>query len=115
MRTRTLGALAALFAVCLSGSTQGQSQTEDPIQALKDSLTSGQQQGSVLQGVLGNADGTNKKTDKKLNTPETVQQKTNQQTTDLFEKANKEIKNPSMGECFARTKRILNCGPTTRY
>jgi hypothetical protein len=87
MRSRALCAFLVLLSVGLSASVQ--SQTEDPIQALKDSLTNGQQ-GSVLQGVLGSTDGTNKKTDKKLNTPETVQQKNSQQTTDLFEKANKE-------------------------
>ncbi len=77
-------ALLVLLSISLTASVY--SQTEDPIQALKDSLSQGQQ-GSILEGVLGK--GTGKKTDSKLNTPETVQQKTNQ-TTDLFDKANKE-------------------------
>jgi polysaccharide export outer membrane protein len=73
----------------LIGSTASvQSQTEDPIQALKDSLSQ-DQQGSILQGVLGNGNGTGKKTDQKLNTPETVQSKSNQ-NAELLEKANKE-------------------------
>ncbi len=77
MRSRTLGALAALLAVGLAGSTQ--SQTSDTLQALKNSL-SPDQQGSILQEVLGGKGaGTGKKTDQKLETPETVHAKTNEQ------------------------------------
>jgi protein involved in polysaccharide export with SLBB domain len=71
------------MAVSLGGSAL--SQTDDTIQALKDSL-SGDQQGSLLQNVLGKGDGTNKKTDSKLNSPETVQPK---EPADLLEKADK--------------------------
>jgi polysaccharide biosynthesis/export protein len=85
MQSRSLRALLVFLSVSLTASVH--SQTEDPMQALKDSLSQGQQ-GSVLQDVL-KGNGTGKKTDQKLNTPETVQQKRDQ-TTDLFEKANKE-------------------------
>jgi polysaccharide biosynthesis/export protein len=87
MRSRALCALLVLLSVGLSASVQ--SQTQDEIQALKDSLMQGDSQGSVLQNVLGKSDGTGKKTDQKLNTPDTVQSKTKQQM-DLLEKANKE-------------------------
>jgi polysaccharide biosynthesis/export protein len=88
MRSKSLRALLVLLSISLTASVH--SQTEDPIQALKDSLTNGQQgSGSVLQGVLG-TDSSGKKTDKKLNTPETIQQQKSTQTMDLFDKANKE-------------------------
>src|ERR1700677_4005708 len=77
MRSRNLGALAALLPVCLAGSTQ--SQTSDTLQALKNSL-SPDQQGSILQQVLGGkGSGTGKKTDQKLETPDTMRDKTNEQ------------------------------------
>ena len=44
------------------------------LQALKNSL-SPDQQSSILQGVLGKGGGTGKKTDQKLETPETVRRK----------------------------------------
>jgi polysaccharide export outer membrane protein len=89
MRSKPLRALLVLLSISLTASVH--SQTEDPLQALKDSLTNGQQgSGSVLQGVLGGTDGTGKKTDKKLNTPDTMQQQQKSNQTDLFEKANKE-------------------------
>jgi hypothetical protein len=47
-----------------------QTPTPDQLQALKDSLTP-DQQNSILQGIKGN--GTGKKTDPRLKTPETVQ------------------------------------------
>jgi polysaccharide export outer membrane protein len=81
MRTRTLGALVAAFSIGLAGSTQ--SQTSDTLQALKNSL-SPDQQSSILQNVLGKG-GTGKKTDPKLDTPETVRRKNGEQT-DLFDK-----------------------------
>jgi polysaccharide biosynthesis/export protein len=86
MRNKSLAALLVLLSIGLTASAQNQS--EDPMQALKDVLSQGQQ-GSVLQDVL-KGNGTGKKTDQKLNTPETTQQKRDQNTTDLFEKANKE-------------------------
>src|ERR1700722_12215929 len=87
MRNRALGAILVLLSIGLAGSVRGQS--EDPMQSLKDSL-SGDQQGSLLQGILGKGNGSNKKTDEKLQTPETVQQKTDQTTKDFFDKNKKE-------------------------
>jgi len=87
MRNKSLAALLVLLSIGLTASAQNQ--TEDPMQALKDALSQGQQ-GTVLQDVLGKGNGTGKKTDQKLNTPETMQQKRDQNTTDLFDKANKE-------------------------
>jgi polysaccharide biosynthesis/export protein len=72
MRIRSLAALVAGLSVGLAASTQ--SQTSDTLQELKNSL-SGDQQGSILQSVLGKGDGTGKKTDPKLDTPETVRRK----------------------------------------
>jgi polysaccharide export outer membrane protein len=105
MRTRSLCAILILLSTGLTASVY--SQTEDPIQALKDSLTNGQSGSSVLQGVLGNGDGTGKKTDKKLNTPETVQPKSDQ-PTDLFDRTNKEKTRDG------RTLRQLNEDPELR-
>jgi protein involved in polysaccharide export with SLBB domain len=67
---------------------RAQNQTDDTLQALKDSLSQ-DQQGSILQGILGKGEGSSKKTDQKLNTPETVQSKTKEET-DLLEKEKKE-------------------------
>ena len=72
MRFRALGALVAVLSIGLAASTQ--SQTSDTLQALKNSL-SPDQQGSILQNVLGNAGGTGKKTDQKLDMPDTVRRK----------------------------------------
>jgi polysaccharide export outer membrane protein len=58
--------------------------SSDPINALK-SLSSDQQD-SLLQSVLGKSDGTGKKTDPRLNTPDTMQLK-NGQLTDSQGKA----------------------------
>ena len=69
MRSKVFGALLVLLSVGLTASAQ----TTDPMQALKDSLSGGGQQGGVLQGILGNGTGTGKKSDKKLENPETVQ------------------------------------------
>jgi protein involved in polysaccharide export with SLBB domain len=82
MRNRFIRALLVVFSIGLSASAQ--TQNSDPIQALKDSLSQGDQ-GSILQGVLGNGtnDGSDKKTDKKLQNPDTMQPKANQ---DLLEK-----------------------------
>ncbi len=86
MRIRALGAraaaaLVATLSIGLAGSTQ--SQTSDTLQALKNSL-SPDQQSSILQDVLGKG-GTGKKTDSKLDTPETVRRKNGEQS-DLFDK-----------------------------
>src|ERR1035441_8108363 len=67
MRSRVFGALLVMLSVGLTASAQ----TSDQLQALKDSL-SPDQQGSILQGVLGKGTGTAKQTDTKLKTPETV-------------------------------------------
>jgi polysaccharide export outer membrane protein len=81
---------AALVVLSLALSASVQSQTSDQIQALKNSL-SPDQQSSLLQGVLGKGDGTGKKTDKKLSTPDTLQQKTDESNVafDAFGKPKK--------------------------
>jgi hypothetical protein len=64
--------LLGLLLLCFSFGLTASAQTSDQIQSLKDSLSSDQQD-SLLQGVLGNkGNGTNTKSDKKLQTPETV-------------------------------------------
>lgn len=68
MQTRFLGPILLALSIGLAASAQ----TPDQLQALKDSV-SVDQQNSVLQGVLGKGDGTGKKTDPQLKTPETVQ------------------------------------------
>ena len=72
MRSRALWAALALMSLGLAASAQ--SPTSDQLQALKDTL-SPDQQGSILQGVLGNKDTSGKKSDQKLNMPETVKPK----------------------------------------
>jgi polysaccharide biosynthesis/export protein len=54
-------------------------QTTDTLQALKDTLTP-EQQSTIMQNVLGKGNGTGKQSDKKLETPETVQPKTENAT-----------------------------------
>ena len=73
-----------LVSLTLSLAASAQTPTADQLQALKDSL-SPDQQNSLLQGVLGDRSGTGKKTDKKLNTPDTVTPKTDEYT-DSFNK-----------------------------
>src|ERR1700679_1513457 len=70
---RSLGALLFLVSLTigLAASAQSQSSSDDPIQALKDSL-SGDQQSSILQSVLGGKGDASKKTDAKLQTPDTM-------------------------------------------
>jgi hypothetical protein len=82
MRTRSLCALLAALSIGLVGSTQ--SQNSDTLQALKDSLSS-DQQGSILQQVLGKGGASGKKTDEKLDSPETVRRK-NAEQQGLFDK-----------------------------
>src|SRR5580692_7392547 len=69
---RSLGVLLLLVSLTigLAGSAQSQSSSNDPIQALKDSL-SGDQGSSILQSVLGGKGDTSKK-DSKLETPDTM-------------------------------------------
>jgi polysaccharide export outer membrane protein len=75
MRSKFLGAAAVLLSIGLVSSAQ--TQTSDTLQALKDSL-SPDDQSSILQSVLGKNDGTGKKADKKLDTPDLMGQKTNE-------------------------------------
>src|SRR5882672_4729606 len=82
MRIRSLGAI--LVALSIGSVASSQNQTSETLQALKNSL-SPDQQGSILQDVLGKGTGTGKKTDAKLDTPETVRRKAGAQT-DLFDK-----------------------------
>ncbi|MGA2399132.1 MAG: SLBB domain-containing protein [Steroidobacteraceae bacterium] len=79
MRRSRLGLLALLISLGFGASAQN---NPDPLQALKDSMSSEDQQ-SLLQGVLGNQ-GTSDKKDTKLKTPETVQPKPDQK--DIIEK-----------------------------
>ena len=73
MRFRPLGALVAALALGVAASTHGQN--ADTLQSLKNNL-SPDQQGSILQDVLGGKNsGSSKKTDPKLDTPETVRRK----------------------------------------
>ncbi len=69
MRIRFLRAAAVLLSIGMASSAQ--TQTADTLQALKDSIPP-DQQSSIIQNVLGKADGTGKKTDKPLDAPETV-------------------------------------------
>ena len=85
MRNRSLGALLVLLSIGLSASAQNQS--DDTLQALKNSM-SPDQQSSILQGILGKTGGSTK-TDAKLKTPETVQPTTEQQRELLNEKNEK--------------------------
>ena len=76
MRSKFLGAAALMVSIGLVSIAQPQ--TQDTLQALKDSL-SPDQQGSILQNVIGKADGTGKTTNKKLDVPETTMEKTNEE------------------------------------
>ena len=68
MRNRVLGVFAVMFAATLTASAQ----TNDSLQSLKEQL-GGDQQNSVLQGVLGEGENSTKKSDKKLEQPQTMQ------------------------------------------
>jgi protein involved in polysaccharide export with SLBB domain len=63
-----------MFAAALTVSAQTNT---DPVQALKDTL-GGDQQGGVLQDILGQGQNNDKKTDKKLETPQSVMPVPNQ-------------------------------------
>jgi polysaccharide biosynthesis/export protein len=86
LRRSAMRGLVLMFSCVWAVAAHGQ--TEDPLQALKDSL-SGDQSGSLLQGVLGKGDGTGKKTDKKLESPETVQSRSEQSAKDLLDKSSR--------------------------
>jgi protein involved in polysaccharide export with SLBB domain len=78
MRARWLGAAAAALCVCLSASTYSQS-TGDTLQNLKNSL-SPDATSSILQDVLGGkSSGTGKKTDQKLDQPDTIRHKSDEE------------------------------------
>jgi len=79
MRNRILGVFAVIFLASLTASAQ----TSDPLQAIKDVL-GGDQQGGVLPDILGQGQSADKKTDKKLETPQTVAPVPNQK--DITEK-----------------------------
>jgi polysaccharide export outer membrane protein len=85
MRIRSLVGLLVAVAICQVASSQNQS--SDTLQALKNSL-SGDQQGSILQNVLGNGTGSGKKSDPKLDMPDNVRRKSDQ--SDLFDKSKSE-------------------------
>jgi polysaccharide export outer membrane protein len=68
MRNRILGVFAVMFAAALTVSAQT---TTDPVQALKDTLGNGQQSG-ILQDILGQGQNNDKKSDKKLESPQSV-------------------------------------------
>jgi polysaccharide biosynthesis/export protein len=69
MQNKVLRGLVLLLALGLSASAQAQN--SDALQSLKDSLPP-DAQSSILQGVLGNGNDNQKKTDKKLDSPDTV-------------------------------------------
>jgi polysaccharide biosynthesis/export protein len=86
MNSRWIGALLVALSIGLAAPTQ--SQNSDTLQSLKNSL-SPDQQSSILQDVLGGkSSGTGKKTDQKLDTPETVQRKNSER--DLLDKSKNE-------------------------
>jgi polysaccharide export outer membrane protein len=64
---------AAIFLLLMGAFAGAQSPTTDPLSILKN-LTQDQQD-ALMQSVLGRGDGTNRKADSQLNTPETVQKK----------------------------------------
>ncbi len=76
MRSRLFATSLVLLSMCLGASAQ--SPTADQLNALKS--TPQDQQNALIQSVLGKGDGTGTKTDPRLNTPQTVQPKTDQTT-----------------------------------
>jgi protein involved in polysaccharide export with SLBB domain len=86
MRTRFSRAAILILSIGLAASAR--TQTSDTLQALKDSL-SPDQQSSILQDVMGKSDGTGKKSDKKLESPDTVLPKADE-TRDQTHKVKKQ-------------------------
>ena len=80
MRSRLLKIFVVLLMV--GSIVPVHSQQSEDLQSLKDTLSNGDQ-GSVLQDVLGKEGGNTKKTDKKLQTPDTIRQ---QNDKDIIEK-----------------------------
>jgi protein involved in polysaccharide export with SLBB domain len=95
-----LGASLIALSAALTASAQS---GEDPLQALKETL-SGDQQNGALQDVLGNTSRTGKKTDKKLESPETVRPPQDQ----------KDIVERNIKTRDGRTLRQLNEDPELR-
>jgi len=81
VKALSIGLVAGL-SIALVASAQNQ--TSDTLQSLKNSL-SPDQQGSILQEVLGKGGINGEKTDSKLDSPETVRRKNGEQG-DLFDK-----------------------------
>src|SRR5258708_23819111 len=69
----SFGAAIALILIVTAAGSQTPAPSQDQLNALKN-LTQ-EQQDALLQGVLGKGDGTNKKSDSQLESPETVQKK----------------------------------------
>jgi protein involved in polysaccharide export with SLBB domain len=84
MRNKFIGAFIIALSIGLASSAQ--SQNDDAVQSLKDSI-SPDQQSSILQGILGKGSGT--KSDSKLSTPDTTQPKTTLEQQYLDEKQGK--------------------------
>src|SRR3981081_3697156 len=76
----------ALLAILVGAVALAQTPTTDQLHALKNMPKD--QQGALIQSVLGKSDGTGTKTDSKLSTPETVQPKTDQ-SNELLNKLKK--------------------------
>jgi polysaccharide export outer membrane protein len=100
MKQRSIWTVLALICLPLTGFAQS---TQDSLQALKDTMGNGQQSG-ILQDVLGGTNQNGKKTDKKLETPETVQPPENNQPI-----IDRDIKTPD-----GRFLRQLNQDPELR-
>jgi hypothetical protein len=64
----------ALLLVLTAALTASAQSSNDPIQALKDTLSNGQSSGQLIQDVLGGENSDRKKTDKKLENPQTIRQ-----------------------------------------
>jgi protein involved in polysaccharide export with SLBB domain len=74
MRNRVLGVFAVIFLAAVTASAQN---SNDTLQSLKETL--GQdQQGGPLQDILGQGQNSDKKTDKKLESPQSVMPPSNQ-------------------------------------
>ena len=70
---RCLGAATILILIGSVGGAQTPGSSQDPLSLLKN--LSQEQQDALMQSVLGRGDGTNKKTDSQLQSPETIQKK----------------------------------------
>jgi polysaccharide export outer membrane protein len=89
MQIKSLGSALVLSLIGALAAAQ----TPDQLNALKNLPQD--QQNSLIQGVLGKSDGTGKKTDQKLNMPDTVQPK-NGESTDLQDRLPKKTSDGRM-------------------